>query len=151
MRSRAIAFLLLLVLTVSVRGELPPRIDRALCFGDPEIVGAQLSPNGRDLAFKSSDGLEVPASLTQPRGVPASKLPLIVIPHGGPSRRDTWGYNTYSQFFASRGYAVLQPNFRASFGFGKELLDTGNLRWGEKMQDDGADVTKSSSVMSSRA
>jgi len=88
------------------------------------------------ITYKSSDGLEIPAYLTLPRGVPAKNLPLIVIPHGGPWQRDKWGYNVYAQFFANRGYAVLQPNFRASTGFGKKLLDAGNLEWGGKMQDD---------------
>jgi dipeptidyl aminopeptidase/acylaminoacyl peptidase len=90
----------------------------------------------KPIRYKSSDGMEIPAYLTLPRGVPAKDLPLIVMPHGGPWQRDTWGYNVFAQFFANRGYAVLQPNFRASVGFGKKLLDAGNLEWGGKMQDD---------------
>ncbi len=86
--------------------------------------------------YKSSDGLEIPAYLTLPKGVPAKNLPTLVIPHGGPWGRDYWGYNTLAQFFANRGYAVLQPNFRASTGYGKKFLDAGNLQWGRKMQDD---------------
>jgi dipeptidyl aminopeptidase/acylaminoacyl peptidase len=68
--------------------------------------------------------------------VPAKNLPLIVNPHGGPWARDFWGYNGFAQFFANRGYAVLQPNFRASTGYGKRFLDAGNNQWGDKMQDD---------------
>ncbi|HVE73399.1 MAG TPA: S9 family peptidase [Thermoanaerobaculia bacterium] len=88
------------------------------------------------IRYKSSDGMEIPAYLTLPRGVEPKNLPLIVIPHGGPWGRDSWGYSTLAQFFANRGYAVLQPNFRASVGLGKKLLDAGNLEWGGKMQDD---------------
>jgi len=86
--------------------------------------------------YKSSDGLEIPAYLTLPKGVPAKNLPAIIVPHGGPWGRDSWGYNSMSQFLANRGYAVLMPNFRASTGFGKKFLDAGNKEWGQKMQDD---------------
>src|SRR5580658_9984919 len=86
--------------------------------------------------YKSSDGLEIPAYLTFPKGVPAKNLPTIIFPHGGPWGRDTWGYNGYAQFFANRGYAVLSMNFRGSAGYGKKFLDAGNLQWGRKMQDD---------------
>jgi len=88
------------------------------------------------IRYKSADGLEIPAYLTLPKGVPAKNLPLIVNPHGGPWGRDVWGYNSFAQFFANRGYAVLQPNFRASTGFGKRFLDAGNGQWGDKMQED---------------
>jgi prolyl oligopeptidase PreP (S9A serine peptidase family) len=86
--------------------------------------------------YKSSDGLEIPAYLTLPKGVPAKALPLLVIPHGGPWARDNWGYNPLAQFFANRGYAVLMPNFRGSTGYGKKYLNAGNGEWGRKMQDD---------------
>jgi dienelactone hydrolase len=88
------------------------------------------------LTYTSSDGLEIPAYLTLPKGVPARNLPMVVFPHGGPWGRDTWGYDTYAQFLANRGYAVLQPNFRASTGYGKKFLNLGNGKWGETMQDD---------------
>lgn len=88
------------------------------------------------LRYKSSDSLEIPAYLTLPKSVPPRNLPLIVLPHGGPWGRDTWGYDGFAQFFANRGYAVLQPNFRASTGFGKKFLNAGNNEWGQKMQDD---------------
>jgi dipeptidyl aminopeptidase/acylaminoacyl peptidase len=88
------------------------------------------------IRYKSSDGLEIPAYLTLPKGVEGKNLPLLVVPHGGPWGRDSWGYNAFAQFFANRGYAVLQPNFRASTGYGKKYLDAGNLQWGDKMQDD---------------
>jgi dipeptidyl aminopeptidase/acylaminoacyl peptidase len=88
------------------------------------------------IRYRSSDGLEIPAFLTLPKGVEPRSLPAIVFPHGGPWARDAWGYDTFAQFLANRGYAVLQPNFRGSTGYGKRFLDAGNRQWGEKMQDD---------------
>jgi len=88
------------------------------------------------LRYKSSDGLEIPAYLTLPKGLRAERLPLLVIPHGGPWARDQWGYNSQAQFFANRGYAVFMPNFRGSTGYGKKFLNAGNGEWGRKMQDD---------------
>jgi dipeptidyl aminopeptidase/acylaminoacyl peptidase len=88
------------------------------------------------ISYKSSDGLIIPAYLTLPVGVAPKNLPLVVFPHGGPWGRDSWGYSSIPQFLANRGYAVLQPNFRASTGYGKKFLNAGNNEWGQKMQDD---------------
>jgi len=88
------------------------------------------------IRYRSSDGLEIPAFLTLPKGLPAKNLPLVVFPHGGPWARDTWGFNGYAQFLANRGYAVLQPNFRGSTGYGEKFLNAGNKQWGDLMQDD---------------
>lgn len=90
----------------------------------------------KPVTYKSSDGLEIPAYLTLPKGVPAKNLPLVVFPHGGPWARDSFGYNTFAQFLANRGYAVLSMNFRGSTGYGKNFIDGGNLQWGKLMQDD---------------
>ena len=90
----------------------------------------------RPYRYKSSDGLDIPAYLTLPNGLPAANLPLIVNPHGGPWAQEMFGYNGYAQFLANRGYAVLQPNFRGSTGYGKAFLNAGNGEWGRKMQDD---------------
>ncbi len=90
----------------------------------------------KPIRYKSSDGLEIPAYLTLPKGVAAKNLPLVVFPHGGPWARDSWGFQSRSQFLANRGYAVLQPNFRSSTGFGKKFLNAGNKQWGDRMQDD---------------
>ena len=90
----------------------------------------------KSISYKSSDGLQIPAYLTLPKGLEPKNLPVVVFPHGGPWGRDSWGYNTYAQFLANRGYAVLSPNFRASTGYGKKFLNAGNNQWGEKMQDD---------------
>jgi len=90
----------------------------------------------KSITYKSSDGLEIPAYLTLPKGVEAKNLPLVAFPHGGPWGRDNWGYDSFAQFWANRGYAVLQPNFRGSTGYGKKFIDAGNKQWGDKMQDD---------------
>jgi dipeptidyl aminopeptidase/acylaminoacyl peptidase len=90
----------------------------------------------KSIRYKSSDGLEIPAYLTLPRGIQGKNLPTIIFPHGGPWARDFWGYNGYAQFFANRGYAVLSMNFRGSTGYGKKFLDAGNEQWGRLMQDD---------------
>src|SRR5690606_18013701 len=75
------------------------------------------------IRYTSSDGLPIPAYLTLPKGVEPRALPLVVVPHGGPWGRDAWRYDPIAQFFANRGYAVLQPNFRGSAGYGKAFLD----------------------------
>ena len=86
--------------------------------------------------YKSVDGLEIPAYLTLPKGLPPKNLPAMVTPHGGPWGRDVWGYSSMTQFLANRGYAVLSMNFRGSTGYGKKFLNAGNKEWGQKMQDD---------------
>ena len=88
------------------------------------------------ISYPSSDGLGIPAYLTIPRGFGDTHLPVVVFPHGGPWARDYWGFSTWVQFLANRGYAVLQPNFRGSTGFGKAFLNAGNNEWGDLMQDD---------------
>ena len=90
----------------------------------------------KPVRYNSSDGLEIPAYLTLPKGVEPKNLPVVIFPHGGPWARDVWGYDSFAQFWANRGYAVLQPNFRGSTGYGKKVIDAGNKQWGEKMQDD---------------
>ena len=90
----------------------------------------------KPIRYKSSDGLEIPGYVMLPKGPAPKNLPLLVIPHGGPWARDTFGYNPLAQFFANRGFAVLMPNFRGSTGYGKKFLNAGNNEWGQKMQDD---------------
>ncbi|PHQ36849.1 S9 family peptidase [Rhodopirellula bahusiensis] len=104
----------------------------------PELkeVEEYLAPM-QSIRYASSDGLEIPAYLTVPAGVEAKNLPVVVLVHGGPKGpRDTWGFSATVQFLANRGYAVLQPNFRASGGYGKKFLNAGDLQWGKLMQDD---------------
>jgi dipeptidyl aminopeptidase/acylaminoacyl peptidase len=86
--------------------------------------------------YKARDGLSIEAVLTLPKGRDASNLPLILMPHGGPEARDTASYDWWAQFLADRGYAVVQPNYRGSTGYGEKFLNAGDGQWGLKMQDD---------------
>lgn len=101
----------------------------------PRMPIADLAPM-QPIRYESSDGLQIPAYLTLPVGLEPKALPLVVFPHGGPWSRDYWGYHSYAQFLANRGYAVLLVNFRGSTGFGKSFLNAGNDQWGDLMQDD---------------
>jgi dipeptidyl aminopeptidase/acylaminoacyl peptidase len=101
----------------------------------PDLPQEKLAPM-MPVRYRSSDGLEIPGYLTLPYGKEAKNLPLLVMPHGGPWARDYWGYNGTAQFFANRGLAVLQPNFRQSTGYGKKFYAAGRHEWGDKMQDD---------------
>ncbi|MEM7053691.1 MAG: S9 family peptidase, partial [Pseudomonadota bacterium] len=101
----------------------------------PELPSEHMATM-QPIRYTARDGLEIPAYLTTPKGVEAEDLALVAVIHGGPWARDTWGYSSMVQFLANRGYAVLQPNFRSSTGFGKAFLNAGNNEWGEAMQDD---------------
>jgi dipeptidyl aminopeptidase/acylaminoacyl peptidase len=90
----------------------------------------------KPISFKSRDGLTVHGYLTTPAGVPARNLPAVLLVHGGPWARDTWGYSSLHQWLANRGYAVLAVNFRGSTGYGKKFLNAGNKEWAGKMHDD---------------
>jgi dipeptidyl aminopeptidase/acylaminoacyl peptidase len=107
----------------------------------PDINPAEM---GRQelIAVKARDGMRIPAWLTMPaKG--GKKLPMVVQVHGGPYVRGTeWGWDSNSQFLASRGYAVLEPEFRGSTGYGLQLFAAGFKQWGLKMQDDIADSVK---------
>ena len=89
--------------------------------------------------YPAADGTSIPAYLTLPRGVPAKGLPLIVFPHGGPLAQDEPGFDWWAQAMTSRGYAVLQPEFRGSDGFGWKHTLAGFGEWGRKMQTDLSD------------
>lgn len=92
------------------------------------------------VSYKARDGEVIHGYLTLPPGKEAKDLPLIVHPHGGPyGVRDGWGFNRELQFLANRGYAVLQPNFRGSGGYGKRFMDIAWGKWGLEMQDDVTD------------
>ena len=93
----------------------------------------------KPVSFEAQDGLTIHGYLTVPKGVNPKKLPMIVFPHAGPQWRNSWGFDEYVQFFANRGYAVLQVNFRGSTGYGKAFLRAGFKQWGLKMQDDISD------------
>ncbi|MGH8222550.1 MAG: alpha/beta fold hydrolase, partial [Woeseiaceae bacterium] len=111
-----------------------------------DIVGEVqpgLTPNVlapvRSVSYEARDGTRIPGYLTLPRGVPPENLPTVVLPHGGPQARDTKSFWFLSQFLVSRGYAVLQPNFRGSTGYGDAFAKAGLKQWGGVMQDDVAD------------
>jgi dipeptidyl aminopeptidase/acylaminoacyl peptidase len=91
--------------------------------------------------FKARDGLEVPVWISRPPG--ASKMPAVVLVHGGPWVRGShWAWDAEVQFLASRGYVVIQPEFRGSSGFGYRLFRAGWKQWGQAMQDDVSDALK---------
>jgi dipeptidyl aminopeptidase/acylaminoacyl peptidase len=92
--------------------------------------------------FKARDGVEIPAYLTLPPGKEARNLPTVIFPHGGPGARDEISFDWWAQFMANRGYAVLQPNFRGSTGYGIKFEEAGYGEWGLKMQDDVTDGVK---------
>ena len=93
----------------------------------PELEGVQLA-SVKPVAYPAADGVQVPGYLTLPPGKEARNLPTIVLPHGGPSARDEWGFDWLAQFLANQGYAVLQPNYRGSDGFGDEWLKQNGFR-----------------------
>ncbi|MFL6751681.1 MAG: alpha/beta hydrolase family protein [Sphingomicrobium sp.] len=85
----------------------------------PELAGRTLA-EVQPVRIPAAGGVEIPGYLTLPAGKPAKNLPAIVLPHGGPSARDEWGFDWLAQFLASRGYAVIQPNYRGSAGYGEQ-------------------------------
>ena len=103
-----------------------------------KLEPADISPV-RPVRFKAGDGLELSGYLTLPRGREAKGLPLVVLAHGGPASRDDPGFDWWAQALASRGYGVLQVNFRGSDGFGAAFLQAGFGQWGRKMQTDLSD------------
>lgn len=95
----------------------------------PQLAGVTLAPV-KAVAFRAADGTNIPAYLTLPVGGAKAGLPAIVMPHGGPSARDEWGFDWLVQFYAAKGYAVLQPNFRGSSGYGdKWFVNNGFQSW----------------------
>lgn len=101
-----------------------------------EIDPAQMAPR-RPISFKARDGLVLHGYLTMPAHPPGSKPPLVLLPHGGPfGIADDWFFDTDAQFLASRGYAVLQVNYRGSSTRGPDFQESGYRQWGGKIQDD---------------
>ena len=102
----------------------------------PQLKAADF-PRTRAVRFKARDGMELVAYLTVPAHKPATKLPLVVLPHGGPHGvRDYWGYDMEAAAFANAGYAVLKVNYRGSGGYGKDFHYKWYRHWGLEMQDD---------------
>ena len=90
----------------------------------------------KPISFISRDGLKISGYLTRPLQCQNKKLPLVLLVHGGPFLRDRWGYDSFVQLLANRGYTCLQVNFRGSSGYGNEFLAAGNGEWGGKMHND---------------
>ncbi|WP_065204297.1 S9 family peptidase [Shewanella woodyi] len=113
----------------------------SLLLKQEPIIKPELLSKRQSISYQARDGVTIQAYLTLPKGQ-TGDLPTIILPHGGPWARDYWtlssGYfNPIAQLLANRGYAVLQPNFRASTGFGKRFLNLGNKNWGTgSMQND---------------
>ena len=93
----------------------------------PELGDVTLAPV-KTVTYTAADGTKIPAYLTLPPGHDPKGLPAVVIPHGGPSARDEWGFDWLAQFFAARGYVVLQPNFRGSTGYGEAWFQNNGFR-----------------------
>jgi dipeptidyl aminopeptidase/acylaminoacyl peptidase len=112
-----------------------------LFVAQPELAKYKLAPM-KPVTIKARDGLELVCYLTLPVGVEPKGLPLVLLVHGGPWSRDTWGYNSQAQWLANRGYAVLSVNYRGSDGFGKKFLHAGDREWAGKMHDDLIDAVE---------
>jgi len=120
----------------------------ALFASRPELADATLSPMYPQ-EISTRDGLTEVSYLTLPAGSdkthpgrPDQPLPMVLFVHGGPWARDAYGYNSYHQWLANRGYAVLSVNYRGSTGFGKKYISAGDLQWGRKMHDDLLDAVQ---------
>ena len=105
-----------------------------LFTNQPKLEGLKLAPM-EPISYVARDGLTIHGYLTKPVGVSTPTRAVLLV-HGGPWARDTWGYRGQAQWLANRGYVVLQVNFRGSTGYGKDFLNAGNREWGAKMHDD---------------
>jgi len=104
----------------------------------PALAGVPLG-EVKEISYKARDGTSIPGYLTMPATKPSGPIPLVVLPHGGPQSRDYLAFDWLAQFLSSRGYAVLQPQFRGSTGFGDAFREAGYRQWGGLMQDDVTD------------
>ena len=134
---------------VSSHSDVQPLVHLVFNTGTGKLVKIGASHDGIDAAqmgkqelvrYTAGDGLSIPAWITYPRGVARKNLPLVMLVHGGPFLRgNAWGWNADAQFLASRGYMVMEPEFRGSGGYGWKHFKAGWKQWGLKMQDDIAD------------
>lgn len=130
--------------TVPTRYYLFDRTDGGLVpLGEayPELAGQVLGKRAY-LSYPARDQTAIPAYITLPPGREARNLPFIVLPHGGPASRDGLAFDWMAQFLASRGYGVIQPNFRGSTGYGHAFQQAGKGQWGGLMQDDLVDAVR---------
>jgi dipeptidyl aminopeptidase/acylaminoacyl peptidase len=123
-----------------------PEADKFRSIGKvyPSLKSSEDLGDRRAIRFRARDGTSVPAYLTLPAGVEPKRLPLVLLVHGGPHARDTFVFDWWSSFLASRGYAVLQVNFRGSTGYGYDWFNAGRGNWGDGVMqtdvEDGADA-----------
>lgn len=111
-------------------------------FSDYPKVDRTTIAEPTPIQYKSRDGMDIPGYLTLPVGIESKNLPTLIMPHGGPYSRDTDRFDYWVQYAVARGYAVLQPNFRGSTGYGNAFRNAGYNQWGRAMQtdlDDGLD------------
>jgi dipeptidyl aminopeptidase/acylaminoacyl peptidase len=103
----------------------------------PELANRALA-SVKAVTFAAADGTKIPAYVTMPAGASGKNMPAVVLPHGGPSSRDEWGFDWLPQFLAARGYVVIQPQFRGSAGYGEDFLNGNALRnWRAAISDIG--------------
>ncbi len=119
-----------------------------LFSGRQALEGYELSAM-HPVVIRARDGLNLVSYLTLPRGNdspsgnrPERPVPMVLVVHGGPWGRDTWGFNAFHQWLADRGYAVLSVNFRGSTGFGKAFVNAGDREWAAAMHDDLVDAVE---------
>lgn len=110
-----------------------------LFYARPELANYEMA-RMEPISLESRDGYTIHGYLHVPVGSPRRGLPTVLLVHGGPWHRDTWGYDAEGQWLANRGYAVLQVNFRGSTGFGKAFVNAGDREWGGKMHEDLVDA-----------
>jgi dipeptidyl aminopeptidase/acylaminoacyl peptidase len=106
-----------------------------LFSNQPKLEGFKLAAM-EPISFKARDGMEIHGYLTLPVGIEPKNLPMVMFVHGGPWARDVWGLSSYTQWFANRGYAALQVNYRGSTGYGKKYLNAGDREWAGTMHTD---------------
>ncbi len=122
------------------------KVAKRLFSNRPALEGLPLT-RMHPVSIKARDGMELVSYLSLPSwhdkdGRPDQALPTVLLVHGGPWGRDSWGYSSMHQWLANRGYAVLSVNFRGSTGFGKDFINAANLQWGKTMHDDLLDAVK---------
>ena len=113
----------------------PAKKATVLFSNRPKLEKYQLS-SMKPIEFQARDGMTLYGYVTTPAGLESKNLPMVVLVHGGPWGRDVWGYSSYAQWLANRGYAVLQINFRGSTGYGKKYVNAGDRQWAGAMHTD---------------
>jgi dipeptidyl aminopeptidase/acylaminoacyl peptidase len=123
---------------------------RVIAHRYPALAGEAALGRRQSITYRSRDGTRIPAYLTLPAGEQATNLPTVLLVHGGPHARDTFQFDWWASFLASRGYAVLQPNFRGSTGYGSEWFEVGRGGWGDGVMQtdviDGVDALVRSGI-----